>query len=36
MNKKEIIRWLHLSDFHAGKDEYAQSELYEYLLDHIK
>ena len=26
------IRWLHLSDFHVGKDEYAQRNLFEKII----
>lgn len=29
------VRWLHLSDFHVGKDNYGQRRLFKYLLDHI-
>ena len=29
------IRWLHLSDFHVGKDDYAQKRLFEKILEHI-
>ncbi|MDQ1611112.1 MAG: hypothetical protein QOG00_1043 [Pyrinomonadaceae bacterium] len=31
-----LIRWLHLSDFHVGKDDYGQLRLFKYLLDHIR
>ncbi len=31
-----ILRWLHLSDFHVGKDGYGQGRLFTYLLDHIR
>jgi predicted MPP superfamily phosphohydrolase len=27
------IRWLHLSDFHVGKDNYGQRRLFKYILD---
>lgn len=30
------FRWLHLSDFHIGKDNYGQIKLFSYLLEHIK
>jgi calcineurin-like phosphoesterase family protein len=30
------IRWLHLSDFHVGKDEYGQRQLFTYILSNIK
>lgn len=29
------LRWLHLSDFHTGKDEYGQIKLFQYILKHI-
>ena len=32
---REPIRWLHLSDFHVGKDEYAQRKLFAELLLHL-
>lgn len=28
------IRWLHLSDFHVGKDEWAQWRLFEKIIEH--
>jgi predicted MPP superfamily phosphohydrolase len=31
-----LIRWLHLSDFHAGKDGYGQSRLFKYILEHVR
>jgi hypothetical protein len=31
-----IFRWLHLSDFHIGKDEYGQQCLFNYILENIK
>lgn len=30
------IRWLHLSDFHVGKDGYAESAMFKYILEHVK
>lgn len=30
------IRWLHLSDFHVGKDDYATRKMFDYILDHVK
>jgi len=33
---EENIRWLHLSDFHVGKDNYGQSQLFKYILSHVK
>ncbi len=30
------IRWLHLSDFHVGKDEYAQRSIFDKIIDHVK
>jgi predicted MPP superfamily phosphohydrolase len=29
------LQWLHLSDFHAGKDEYGQKQLFESIIEHI-
>ncbi|VFM97893.1 MAG: Calcineurin-like phosphoesterase [Candidatus Kentron sp. G] len=29
------IRWLHLSDFHTGKDDYGQRQLFQSILSHI-
>lgn len=31
----ETIRWLHLSDFHVGKDDYATRKMFDYILDHV-
>jgi hypothetical protein len=30
------IKWLHLSDFHVGLDKYGQTQLFKYILNHIK
>lgn len=30
------IRWLHLSDFHVGKDNYAQLRLFDKLITHVE
>ncbi|PPK73414.1 3',5'-cyclic AMP phosphodiesterase CpdA [Methylobacter tundripaludum] len=30
------IRWLHLSDFHVGKDNYAQKRLFDKIIEHVK
>lgn len=30
-----ILKWLHLSDFHVGKDEYGNIELFDSLLEYI-
>lgn len=30
------LRWLHLSDFHTGKDEYGQNRLFQYITKHVK
>jgi predicted MPP superfamily phosphohydrolase len=32
----EAIRWLHLSDFHFGTDEYGEDSLAESIVNHIK
>ncbi len=29
------FKWLHLSDFHVGKDEYGQIKLFKHILEHI-
>lgn len=34
MNKP--IRWLHLSDFHVGKDDYATCKIFDYILEHVR
>jgi len=31
----QLIRWLHLSDFHVGKDDYAQRKIFEQILQHV-
>ncbi|MDE6388082.1 MAG: metallophosphoesterase [Lachnospiraceae bacterium] len=30
------FKWLHLSDFHTGKDNYGQIKLFTYIHDHIR
>jgi hypothetical protein len=35
MTNKQF-RWLHLSDFHVGKDEYGQSCLFKYILHNVQ
>jgi 3',5'-cyclic AMP phosphodiesterase CpdA len=30
------IRWLHLSDFHVGKDDYATRKMFDYILAHVR
>ncbi len=30
------IRWLHLSDFHVGKDEYPTRKMFDYIIAHAK
>jgi hypothetical protein len=34
--KDERFRWLHLSDFHVGKDQYGQRCLFTYILQNVK
>lgn len=34
-NGSRPIRWLHLSDFHVGKDDYAQRKMFDYILRHV-
>src|SRR6478609_3996761 len=36
MMSSRVIRWLHLSDFHVGKDEYAQRSIFDKIIDHVK
>ncbi len=31
-----INRWLHLSDFHVGKDKYAQRRIFERIHEHVR
>ena len=33
---QDLIRWLHLSDFHVGKDEYAQRRIFERIHEHVR
>lgn len=30
------LTWLHLSDFHVGKDGYAERKMFDYILSHVK
>lgn len=30
------IRWLHLSDFHVGKDDYGQRRMFKYIINEIE
>jgi predicted phosphodiesterase len=30
------IRWLHISDFHVGKDNYGQRQIFKYVLDDVE
>lgn len=32
---RKTIRWLHLSDFHVGKDHYATRKMFDYILAHV-
>jgi len=32
----QVIRWLHLSDFHVGKDGYAQRKMFEYIIGNVR
>lgn len=34
-NMAHELRWLHLSDFHVGKDSYAQRKLFNHILNHV-
>jgi tetratricopeptide (TPR) repeat protein/predicted MPP superfamily phosphohydrolase len=31
-----MVRWLHLSDFHVGMDEYGQRKLFDQICSHVK
>ena len=33
--ENKTIRWLHLSDFHVGKDDYATRKMFDYILEHV-
>ncbi|MEW8335505.1 MAG: metallophosphoesterase [Candidatus Thiodiazotropha sp.] len=33
---KNNIQWLHVSDFHIGKDGYGQNQLFKYILRHVQ
>jgi predicted phosphodiesterase len=33
---KNVIKWLHLSDFHVGKDDYGQKQLFNEIIEHVK
>ena len=33
---QRLIRWLHLSDFHVGKDDYAQRTLFDKIIEHVR
>jgi len=33
--KDKNIRWLHLSDFHVGKDDYAQRKLFSEIIEYV-
>lgn len=30
------VNWLHLSDFHVGLDNHGQTQLFQYILKHVK
>ncbi len=34
--ESSTIRWLHLSDFHVGKDAYAQHRIIEHIHHHVR
>ncbi|MCP4659722.1 MAG: metallophosphoesterase, partial [bacterium] len=36
MADDSIIRWLHLSDFHVGKDKYAQRRIFKRIHEHVR
>jgi 3',5'-cyclic AMP phosphodiesterase CpdA len=33
---RKPIRWLHLSDFHVGKDDYGSRKMFDYILAHVR
>ncbi|WP_426688512.1 metallophosphoesterase [Rhodanobacter ginsengiterrae] len=35
-NDDQVIRWLHLSDFHVGKDDYATRKMFDYIIRHVR
>lgn len=35
-NLRLPIRWIHLSDFHVGKDNYASRKMFEYIIRHVE
>ena len=35
-SQENIIRWLHLSDFHIGKDDYGQGRMFKEILNHVR
>ncbi len=34
--RRDPLRWLHISDFHTGKDPFGQQQLFKYLLIEIQ
>lgn len=34
--RDNIFRWLHLSDFHVGKDEHGENCLFDYILSNVR
>ena len=36
MSEPDAIRWLHLSDFHVGMDDYAQRKLFAEIIREIR
>ena len=36
MANAQVIRWLHISDFHTGKDSYGQRSLFKYILENVR
>ena len=35
-NLEKQVRWLHLSDFHVGKDDYGHRRMFKHILDHVQ
>ncbi len=31
-----LVRWLHLSDFHVGKDDYGGRQMFKYIINHVR
>lgn len=36
MLNPDVVRWLHLSDFHVGRDKYGEIELFNSIIQHVQ